>query len=204
MPSELPGPDALLVLLFTSGSTGAPKAVQMSQGRAARTVSALGAVFTRGRRAVLHDAAVPRQRPAGQPLPGAGLRAPRWRCGSASLRRRSSPTCDATAAPTSTTWAGCCPMSWPSRSRPTMPTTRWCGAWAPRHRPVIGGSFAGASTVTSWRGTAPARVRSSSNRSRGCRRRHWDDPTKASTWPWSTPRPARSVLARASTRATSC
>jgi fatty-acyl-CoA synthase len=36
--SELPvpGPDTLFALLFTSGSTGAPKAVRMTQGRAAR------------------------------------------------------------------------------------------------------------------------------------------------------------------------
>ena len=40
---KTPSPDALYCLVFTSGSTGAPKAVQMSQGRAARTAS-LGAV----------------------------------------------------------------------------------------------------------------------------------------------------------------
>ena len=37
LPDELPTADALYLLLFTSGSTGAPKAVQMTQGRAART-----------------------------------------------------------------------------------------------------------------------------------------------------------------------
>jgi fatty-acyl-CoA synthase len=43
-PAVLPAPDALYLLLFTSGSTGAPKAVRMTQGRAARTAtgSALG------------------------------------------------------------------------------------------------------------------------------------------------------------------
>ncbi|HJR26617.1 MAG TPA: AMP-binding protein, partial [Acidimicrobiales bacterium] len=43
-PADLPPPDALYLLLFTSGSTGAPKAVRMTQGRAARTAttSALG------------------------------------------------------------------------------------------------------------------------------------------------------------------
>jgi fatty-acyl-CoA synthase len=39
LPIDRPGPDALYLLVFTSGSTGAPKAVQMTQGRAARTAS---------------------------------------------------------------------------------------------------------------------------------------------------------------------
>jgi fatty-acyl-CoA synthase len=45
-PSSALTPDALYVLLFTSGSTGAPKAVQMSQGRAARTAAASALGFT--------------------------------------------------------------------------------------------------------------------------------------------------------------
>jgi fatty-acyl-CoA synthase len=39
-----PGPETLFALLFTSGSTGAPKAVRMTQGRAARVVE--NAMFT--------------------------------------------------------------------------------------------------------------------------------------------------------------
>jgi len=46
VPSSLPGHEALYLLLFTSGSTGAPKAVQMSQGRAARTAAASALGFT--------------------------------------------------------------------------------------------------------------------------------------------------------------
>jgi fatty-acyl-CoA synthase len=43
-PSHVPAPDTQYLLLFTSGSTGAPKAVRVTQGRAARTVAA--SVFT--------------------------------------------------------------------------------------------------------------------------------------------------------------
>ena len=46
LPAALPAADALYLLLFTSGSTGAPKAVQMSQGRAARTAAASAVAFT--------------------------------------------------------------------------------------------------------------------------------------------------------------
>jgi fatty-acyl-CoA synthase len=38
-PLAAPDPDTLFALLFTSGSTGAPKAVRMTQGRAARAVA---------------------------------------------------------------------------------------------------------------------------------------------------------------------
>jgi acyl-CoA synthetase (AMP-forming)/AMP-acid ligase II len=48
LPAGLPAPDALWALLFTSGSTGAPKAVRLSQGRAARTVGPAAAAFGPG------------------------------------------------------------------------------------------------------------------------------------------------------------
>ena len=48
VPTDLPDADALWALLFTSGSTGAPKAVRMSQGRAARTVGPAAAGFGPG------------------------------------------------------------------------------------------------------------------------------------------------------------
>ena len=44
--AQLPGPDALYLLVFTAGSTGAPKAVRMTQGRAARTAADSAVAFT--------------------------------------------------------------------------------------------------------------------------------------------------------------
>ena len=46
VPTDLPGPDALYLLLFTAGSTGRPKAVRMTQGRAARTAAESAVAFT--------------------------------------------------------------------------------------------------------------------------------------------------------------
>ena len=46
LPAPLPGGDALFLLVFTSGSTGAPKAVRMTQGRALRMMAGAAAVYT--------------------------------------------------------------------------------------------------------------------------------------------------------------
>jgi fatty-acyl-CoA synthase len=46
-PDARPGAESLYLLLFTAGSTGAPKAVRMSQGRAARTAAESARAFGR-------------------------------------------------------------------------------------------------------------------------------------------------------------
>jgi fatty-acyl-CoA synthase len=46
LPDAAPAPDALFLLVFTSGSTGAPKAVRVSQGRAVRMMAGAAAVYT--------------------------------------------------------------------------------------------------------------------------------------------------------------
>ena len=68
-PRQLPPPETLWVLIFTSGSTGAPKAVRGTQA-SLRALRRVDAVHGR-RRAVLPDAAVPRQCTRGELRPGA-------------------------------------------------------------------------------------------------------------------------------------
>jgi fatty-acyl-CoA synthase len=46
LPDQLPGEEVLFLLVFTSGSTGAPKAVRVSQGRAVRMMAGAAAVYT--------------------------------------------------------------------------------------------------------------------------------------------------------------
>lgn len=46
VPDERPSADTLFLLVFTSGSTGAPKAVRVSQGRAVRMMAGAAAVYT--------------------------------------------------------------------------------------------------------------------------------------------------------------
>jgi len=46
IPDEVPHADTLFLLVFTSGSTGAPKAVRVSQGRAVRMMAGAAAVYT--------------------------------------------------------------------------------------------------------------------------------------------------------------
>lgn len=46
LPDDVPAADTLFLLVFTSGSTGAPKAVRVSQGRAVRMMAGAAAVYT--------------------------------------------------------------------------------------------------------------------------------------------------------------
>ncbi|HEY6474138.1 MAG TPA: AMP-binding protein [Acidimicrobiales bacterium] len=46
VPTALPGADSLFLLVFTSGSSGAPKAVRVSQGRAVRMMAGAAAAYT--------------------------------------------------------------------------------------------------------------------------------------------------------------
>jgi fatty-acyl-CoA synthase len=46
IPDDAPPADTLFLLVFTSGSTGAPKAVRVSQGRAVRMMAGAAAVYT--------------------------------------------------------------------------------------------------------------------------------------------------------------
>lgn len=46
VPHTRPGPEALFLLVFTSGSTGAPKAVRVSQGRTVRMMAGAAAIYT--------------------------------------------------------------------------------------------------------------------------------------------------------------
>jgi fatty-acyl-CoA synthase len=118
--------DALGYLIFTSGTSGAPKACRCTQGRLARIGAAVAQIYEITPDDVCYVA---------MPLfhsnalmagwsptlaAGATLALPTGGRFSAS---GSSPTSVATASPTSTTWANPSPTSWPPPSIPTTPTT---------------------------------------------------------------------------------
>ena len=118
-PRPARGPSDLYLLLFTSGTTGAPKAVRCTQGRLAvdRRAVGRGLRLRPRRRGLLHHAAVPRQRADGPVGAVRWWSGPPWPWPAGSAPRASSPTCGATAPPPSPTWARPWPTCWPRRRR---------------------------------------------------------------------------------------
>jgi fatty-acyl-CoA synthase len=178
-----PSPDDLYLLIFTSGSTGGPKAVRMTQGRAARAAARHG--LHARRRPLLGHAPVPRQRPVGRGVSGlrqrghAGPAAPVLGIGLPPDVRQTGP-------PSSTPWVGPSPTSWPPHRpsttgppAPLRPRTRDVGRRT-RKRSPAGSAF------PSSRGTDRARTPSSSRRSPTPVPGHWAGAKTATTWPWST------------------
>ena len=90
-----PDPETLFALLFTSGSTGAPKAVRMTQGRAARAVAERD-VRVRATCSIARCRSTTATRSTRTSSTRCGP-ARRSRCGASSRRRPSSPMSSATA-----------------------------------------------------------------------------------------------------------
>ena len=138
-----PDPETLFALLFTSGSTGAPKAVRMTQGRAAacrreRDVHA-------ERRALLRDAALPRQRARTRTSSPRCDPARRSRCGASSRRRPSSRRAALRRDVLQHGRARAQPHPLDTRDRRTIATTRSSTCSDPRRRPPTCARFASAS-----------------------------------------------------------
>ncbi len=196
-------PGDRLLLYFTSGSTGAPKAALCSQGRLAaqdvRWPASSPYAPTTCTTSACRCSTATRSSPTGRP-PSRPERA--WRCAGGSPRPGSCRTYGPTGRRTSRTWGGRSSTSSPPSRAPTTRTIR-CGSASARRRgrwtrrPSSGGSGCGW-----WRGTARRRAarRSSGGReprpARSARR-----PTDS--WCWIRP-PARSARPLSSTRPGGC
>ena len=128
-----PAPDQLYLLIFTSGSTGGPKAVRMTQGRAARSAARVG--FSP--EDVLYSA-MPLFH--GNALSAAVL--PAFSSGATLVLRRQ--VLGLVLPPRHPgqrghllqhAWAGPSPTSWPRRPPSTIATTGCATCWDPRPRP---------------------------------------------------------------------
>ena len=155
-------PRTTLLLLFTSGSTGAPKAVICSTGRWAficqvspikfscddvaynampifhgnALMSALGPCLANGQRSI---------------------------CAGGSRRPASCPTSASSVRPSSITSAGRWPTWLPSRSAKGSPTTSCASASVPRHRPATALSSPGGMAARFLSPTDPQRARATSS-----------------------------------------